>query len=183
MVWNHLAYFVEWVERWSGKIALIAASLLAIWHTGKRIRKQFGAGYLMLDRFVRSAEDNDRLLARVDAQDSLIAVLLAVIPNPIWRADAKGNCVYANDACLRLVKRPFSQISGQGWLNSIVGDDRPGVIHVWEEAVADRAPFYLEFRMRDSDRQTFQVALSGQPITNSRREIEYLNTLTLLKEE
>lgn len=76
----------------------------------------------------------------------------------IFESDAEGNCVWANNAYLSLVKRDLSFVLGNGWKNIIDENDRERVIHNWQAAIKDGISAEDSYNIVDSDGKIIKVA-------------------------
>lgn len=176
-------HYWETVMAWLGKVAAVLLGVVGFIKAFGKFRRKMASILNTLTEFVAAVKTLQPLVARIDGMDAKMTVLVAVWNQPVWLADGKGNFKYANDAYLRLAGRPTSQIVGQGWLNSVVPEERAAVSKAWEEAVADGASFYLEFRLKDPAGNQSFVACSAQPTARSANGVvaEYLGTLTFLR--
>lgn len=55
----------------------------------------------------------------------------------VFESDSEGKCVWVNAKYLKLVKRDFGFVLGNGWRNVICPEDRDRVIQNWERCVKD----------------------------------------------
>ena len=79
---------------------------------------------------------------------SKIEHLIDCLPNPVWRTDRDGNCIYVNQAWLDFTGRPREAELGQSWARELHPDDAPRCLVQIEEAFRQRKPFAIEYRMR-----------------------------------
>lgn len=64
----------------------------------------------------------------------------------MFYTDKEGLTVWANNAYLRLVGRPLSDIVGHGWLNCVHAHDREAVRHEWKNCVEEQRNFEMSYR-------------------------------------
>jgi PAS domain S-box-containing protein len=63
--------------------------------------------------------------------------VIDLCPLPMFFADEKGNCVYANQAMQRLLDDSLENIQHDGWQDHVHPDDLGETIHVWSSFVKD----------------------------------------------
>lgn len=68
-------------------------------------------------------------------------------PVGLFRTDVQGNCTYVNDQWCAMTGISVARARGWGWLRAIHPDDRGLVFGSWRDAVKDREPLKLEFRL------------------------------------
>jgi PAS domain S-box-containing protein len=93
------------------------------------------------------------------------------LPALAWATRPDGYC--------DLLSRPWVDYSGlteeeqhgDGWLRIVHPDDRERVSEIWREAVADRAVYTLEYRLRRHDGTYRWFKAQGRPIRDERGRI------------
>ena len=85
-------------------------------------------------------------------------------PILIWICDESGKCTYFNKKWLAHTGRSLQQELGDGWAEGVHPEDRAGVMNRFKKAFAARAPFELEYRLRDASGQYAWVIDRGAPI-------------------
>ena len=78
-------------------------------------------------------------------------LLADTTPILIWMSDASGSCIFVNQPWLDFTGRPDTEQVGEGWTQCIHPDDRHRVVDAYWAAVAARAPFRAEYRLRRVD--------------------------------
>lgn len=81
-----------------------------------------------------------------------------------FEAGQDGRMTWVSYALLRWCNRSADQVSGYGWLNCVMQDDRVRVRSEWETAVKEQREFALQFSMRDMDGKAFLVDAFAKPI-------------------
>jgi PAS domain S-box-containing protein len=91
--------------------------------------------------------------SRVDGQQTLnlVRTLLEAMPQLVWTCTPDGLCDYLNRQWLDFTGFPFAEQIGKGWINALHPDDRQRVSNAWNNSVADRASYDIEFRIRRFD--------------------------------
>lgn len=96
-----------------------------------------------------------------------------ILPHMIWVTDAKGNTEYLNRAWLEFTGTTLEDNREFGWMTAIHPDDRPFVKERWNEAVKNRSPYEITYRMlRKADHQHRWFIARGMPVINDDGEIE-----------
>ncbi|MGE0223020.1 MAG: PAS domain S-box protein, partial [Acetobacteraceae bacterium] len=70
-------------------------------------------------------------------------------PALIWMTDADGNVVFANMHHDYMFGRPAAEMHGDGWISTIVPDDKAPFQAAFRNAFGARQPFRAETRIRD----------------------------------
>lgn len=84
-----------------------------------------------------------------------------------FEAGQDGRMTWVSYALLRWCARSADQVSGYGWLNCVIQDDRVRVRNEWEAAVREQREFALQFKMRGADDKAFLVDAFAKPIRHS----------------
>lgn len=102
----------------------------------------------------------------LDSRDYHIR-LLECMPNPIWRAGPDGKRNYFNRAWLAFTGQTIDQERGDGWMDGVHPDDRSACADAYRGALARKAPFAMEYRLRSSDGSCHWLADHGEPLYGS----------------
>lgn len=81
----------------------------------------------------------------------------------IWTAGEDGLCNYFNDPWLRFTGRRLEQELGQGWLEGVHPDDRAYCRGIFEDALARREAFRMEYRLHHVDGGYRWISDEGSP--------------------
>lgn len=108
--------------------------------------------------------DELRRQMRSDAGDAQAPRPLAdAVPVPVWMTDEQGARTYFNPAWLHLRGRTFEQESGYGWEEGVHPEDLASRRQAFDLAFLQRAPFTLEYRLRDATGEYRLVRDRGGP--------------------
>ena len=99
------------------------------------------------------------------------AVLSQQAPMGILRADAEGNCVYANDNWCVLSGLSPEQTIGHRWSQAVHPDDLARVMTAWSESVVARRSYVEPIRIRRPDGTIRHVLAGARPIHDDRGQI------------
>jgi PAS domain S-box-containing protein len=109
----------------------------------------------------------------------LFKTLADISPVGIFRADARGRCLYVNARWSEICGFSAEQAMGDGWLAAIDPEDRDRLRRDWMEAVRQRRSLAREYRMRRPDGVAVwvlgQVAAEHGP---GGTETSYVGTIT-----
>jgi len=134
---------------------------------------------------VRMAGSIQDITLRKRAEDELrnserrYQALAEVAPVGIFRTDAEGTCIYANDRWCQLTGQTAEQARGSAWVRALHPEDCKRVAREWELAVRQSRPIRLEFRLLPPDGE--EVWVYGQAAAETDadgRVLGYVGTLT-----
>lgn len=74
------------------------------------------------------------------------------LPLLIWQAEQNGLLTDFNERVYEYSGATYKQLAGSGWLRLVHPEDRPRVVHRWAYSLATRAPYEIDFRIRNRDR-------------------------------
>jgi PAS domain S-box-containing protein len=92
---------------------------------------------------------------------------LESVPGMTFTTRPDGYCDYQSQQWADFTGVPTSEHVGDGWVELLHPDDRPRAHEAWHAAVAGRAPYDLEYRVRRHDGVYEWFKVSGRPIRNS----------------
>jgi len=92
-------------------------------------------------------------------------------PVMIWMTDAKGETTYLNRRWSETTGQSSDEALGSGWLNAIHPEDRDSVMAAFVEAVQNRAPTRVEYRLRRRDGTWAWVIDLGEPRLTSNGDL------------
>ena len=81
-----------------------------------------------------------------------LAGLCDEAPVLIWQAEADGLLSCFNERVFEYSGATHAKLAGSGWLRLVHPEDRQRVVHRWAYSLATRAPYEIEFRIRNRDR-------------------------------
>ncbi len=112
-----------------------------------------------------------RVRRELGASREEFAMLSQQAPMGILRADAEGNCVYANDNWCHLSGLSPEQTIGHRWSQAVHPDDLARVMTAWSESVVACRPYVEHLRIRRPDGTIRHVLAGARPIPDDRGEI------------
>ena len=83
--------------------------------------------------------------------ESRFRLLASHAPVGIFLTDAKGECIFVNEAMRTMAGLPVEKMRGSGWQNALHPDDRRRVADEWSRFVRERQPFSSEYRFLRPD--------------------------------
>lgn len=145
------------------------------------------------DRAVRIAEsaasyaavsiDNAQLYQQIKESEQKWKALTEAMPQLVWVDRADGWCEYLSAQWQEYSGIPVSELWGHGWLNLLHPEDRPRTAIAWEDAVADRAAYDLDYRIRAHNGSYRWFRVRGVPIRDEKGKIlKWYGTCTDIQE-
>ena len=120
---------------------------------------------------------------REDAQR--FRTLAETVPQLVWTSRPDGYCDYLSSQWVEYAGIPEAQLLGNNWLLKLVHpDDRDRTFEAWQAAIAQRAPYDVEYRLlrRDGIYRWFKVR--GTPLRHVDNTIlEWFGTCTDIHDE
>jgi two-component system, LuxR family, sensor kinase FixL len=98
----------------------------------------------------RESEDRFRLLADT-------------APLMIWMSDPAGRRTYFNRRWLDMTGRSPDEDLADGWIDSVNEEDRQGAYETYQQAVAERRSFTIDYRLRRRDGEDRWILDHGVP--------------------
>jgi PAS domain S-box-containing protein len=92
-----------------------------------------------------------RIEEELRGSETRYQTLTEVSPVGIFRANAQGDCIYANGRTLRMAGLVSNEVLQQGWASALHPEDRQRVRTGWAAAVAAGVPYYSEHRFLRPD--------------------------------
>ena len=135
------------VVRQNGELLPVEVSLT---HLGDPVA---GADYLLLVLRDRSGQASAKGAGadRDAATEEQLRALLEAIPAIIWMATPDGICTYVNQRGVEFTGLSIQELVGYGWVGAIHPDERARCLADYHDAVRQRRPRHLEYRLRDRD--------------------------------
>lgn len=96
--------------------------------------------------FIEDLTDEKRAAALLEQSRDHYRRLLDHLPNPVWRADASGKCIYVSPSWVEFTGRKFEDALGNGWRGSIHPDDVEAYSEQFARLSKGRGAFSLEHR-------------------------------------
>jgi two-component system, sensor histidine kinase and response regulator len=97
--------------------------------------------------------------------------LAEALPQLVWTDTPDGSCDYLSTQWEKYTGVPAAEHLGSRWMEAIHPDDRERVRYCWTEAVAGRADYDVEFRIRRADGEYRWFKARGVPVRDSAGEI------------
>lgn len=117
-----------------------------------------------LQGIVRDISARQRAETALQASESFHRQALESIPGMVFTTRPDGYCDYQSQQWVDYTGVPMSEHLGDGWNALLHPDDRAPALAAWREAVAERAPYDLEYRVRRRDGSYQWFRVNAQPI-------------------
>lgn len=89
----------------------------------------------------------------------------------LWRARADGHMLESRGWEVLTGQTP-EELRGSGWINALHPDDVSPALATWQEALADRRPVGIEYRVRTKDGEWLWHRVRGVPILGADGHVE-----------
>ena len=93
------------------------------------------------------------------------------LPQFVWTCTKAGECDFLSDQWLAYTGRSLDEQIGMQWLEQVHPDDRESRAALWDAAVAAKAPFVAEFRIRGKDGSYRYFYTRAEPILNATGDV------------
>ncbi len=97
--------------------------------------------------------------------------MLDSIPGMVFTGMPDGCCDFVSQQWIDFTGVPAQALLGDGWINLLHSEDRSRAFAAWQEAVNDRAPYDLEYRVQRHDGEYEWFKVHGRPIRNEAGQI------------
>ncbi|HBB35237.1 MAG TPA: hypothetical protein DC064_26460, partial [Cyanobacteria bacterium UBA9273] len=122
---------------------------------------------------------------RQQAQEALIQserlfrLLTTLSPVGIFRADASGQTIYANERACQIVGANLENVLGWKWSSYIHPEDLQRVSQTWQQAIAHQSPWQTEYRLLNQEGKiSWILAQTDVERDEMGKVIGYVGTLT-----
>ena len=127
-------------------LGALTAALVWIWRTAIKDLLCWGwNAFKAPGRIMEFSKQLEQLRNEVHIHGQASNIMLDMLPDPIWKSDSEGNCIFANRVMLRTLGRQFSELAGQNWQQIIASEDADRVIRAWNSAVEEKRDFVLGY--------------------------------------
>ncbi len=87
-------------------------------------------------------------LAVIESKE-MFGTLANLAPVGIYLTNPNGDCTYANPAWCKMAGLTLEEAKGQGWIKGLHPDDTAKVFSKWNEMIASKGGWGLEYRFQD----------------------------------
>ena len=179
-MWAELKEHGHWQsEMWNRKKD---GELYAVHITISTLRDEDGKTihYVGLFSDISERKRIDRALADKERH---LSTLISTTPVGIFETDQDGKCTYVNERWSEITGLLFETSRADGWIMALHSEDREKVSAEWAASVAEKRPFYLEYRFQHTDGKIFWVIGQSRESRSLRGELlGYIGTITDITE-
>jgi len=104
-----------------------------------------------LQGILRDVSERRRAEAALRESESFNRQTLESIPGMVFTTQPDGHCNYVSQQWVDYTGVPMTDFLGDSWIAVVHPDDRERALDAWRNAVGDRAPYDLEYRVRRHD--------------------------------
>ena len=115
-------------------------------------------------RMIEDITDRKQAEETVIKSREFYLALIDELPNPIRRSDADAQSDYFNKAWLEFTGRSISQELGDAWIEGVHTEDRDRLIKTQTDSFEHRAPYEVEYRLRNRRGEYRWMVEYGRPI-------------------
>ena len=98
------------------------------------------------------------------ASEERYRTLIAATTAIVWNTPASGAFETEQPGWTAFTGQTFDQLRGWGWLNAVHPEDREDTNRAWTAALAERAVYLVEHRLRRADGAYRQMAVRAVPV-------------------
>ena len=121
---------------------------------------------------------------RLSREEGRYRTLVEATAAVVWSATATGAMADEADAWCAFTGQTPDEAAGLGWLDAVHPDDRPRVRSRWTAAVAGRAPFEVDFRLRRAGGEARRIHVQAVPVAGPGGTVaEYVAVGTDIEEQ
>jgi PAS domain S-box-containing protein len=154
---------VRWHLRKDGARVFIEGTTTALRHPDGALRGFLKIGQDVTER--RRAQDALR------ESEQRLRALASLVPVLLWRSDASGQHISANQPWLDYTGQSLEQSQGEGWLDAIHPDDRSKTRTAFHKGHTDRTLVEVQHRIRGRDGSYRWFLVRQTPIIDARGQL------------
>jgi PAS domain S-box-containing protein len=137
-----------------------------------------------VERLLGNILDHERLSLTLQHSEERFRSLLGATAQIVWTTDPQGMVRWDLPAWREYTGQTLAEIQGNGWSAALHPDDASRVREAWRQAVAARAPYAAEYRIRRHDGEYRWFAVRGIPVFERDGSIrEWVGACTDITEE
>ena len=127
-----------------------------------------GGGLAIFVRDISERHSSDQRLRESEAR---FRGAIDAIKGVLWTNDADGRMTGEQPGWAKLTGQSFLDYQGYGWSNAVYPDDAQPTIEAWKAAVAARAPFKFEHRVKRHDGEWRRFDINAIPVLDDQGRI------------
>jgi PAS domain S-box-containing protein len=144
---------------------------------GTRLPVLFGATAFEDSRdegvaFILDLSDRKEAERKIRLNEGRYRSLVEATTEIVWQTPASGEFIVEQPQWTSFTGQSFDELRGWGWLNAIHVEDRQKTERVWTRALADRAPYKVEHRLRAQDGTYHDMMVRAVPLLDDRGNVD-----------
>ena len=171
---RHLARNMRGADRLESILGVILLALAVL-----TLLPAFGIVLLAARRRRRSEHASQRRLA---SSEERFRTLIEASASITWLMPPEGRFTEPQPAWRSFTGLGLDSIRGDSWMQAIHPDDRADTAAFWPEAIATRAPFTIEHRLRRADGEWRNMLVRCVPVLDGTSVREWVGTHTDITE-
>jgi len=157
-------------------IACLLSGTIFLFQTSQRQVKKLDAANHNLESEI---VERQRVEEELKKSERLFRILAEISPVGIFRSDAEGQIIYANERACQIFGAPLEDLVAWKWGNYIHPEDRQRVYKTWLYAIAHQIPWQEEYRLLHQEGKVIWVlAQTDLEWKETGTVIGYVGTLT-----
>jgi PAS domain-containing protein len=128
-----------------------------------------------LNLLAKDVKANTEITKRIENRQAFNADLSDI---PMFETDSEGSCIAVNNAYVKLVQRPKTELLGGGWILAIVEETRDEVLKEWDVAVKTKRNFEKTLVLAGKDNQEYLVKCVAIRQSDSSGYLGYYSNIT-----
>lgn len=165
---------------WTKEIEYITKKGNTFWGNFATKRIRVASKLIELVRITDISERKKTQEALIKSE-RLFRILAEISPVGIFRSNASGETIYANERACQLVGAKLEDVLGWQWNSYIHPEDRERVGQVWQYSITHQLPWQLEYRLvnpEGKEMETWVLAQADLEMDEKNTIIGYVGTLT-----
>ncbi|MDX1943833.1 MAG: response regulator [Pirellulaceae bacterium] len=124
-----------------------------------------------LRRTIRYVVERYQSAASLRESEERYRTLVDATASIVWSTPASGEFVAEQPSWSKFTGQTFEELKGWGWLNAVHPEDRAETSLAWRAAVASRAAYHVEHRLRRCDGNYRNMVVRAVPIIGSKAHV------------
>jgi PAS domain S-box-containing protein len=115
---------------------------------------------------LRAAQMRDESFHTLRVNEERYRMLANAMNTAVWSAAPNGDVIGEVGGWEKMTGQTAEEYRGFNWMAVLHPDDRQRVLDIWRQALRDRAPVEVDYRVRQRDGSYHYVRAQGAPIHN-----------------
>ena len=108
-------------------------------------------------------DDQKRFRQKIQESEMLFKTISNASPAALWMTNETEENVFVSDTWLKWTGKEFNEVIHQGWVQSVLEEDKAHVVHKFRKCFQQRKYFNTEFRFTRADGEVRWALTEGYP--------------------